>query len=106
MKTKLVYNAKDEIDAALTVGFLENHGVEAHTAASKLPTPWLAENASSAMLPRGVYVRERDTEKARAFLKSRGPQKVAKRTERKVAHLFAGLCAAVAVAFMLVVIFR
>lgn len=106
MKTRLIYNAKDEIDASITAGFLQSHGVEAYTGGVIVSVGHVVDEAAPAYLPHGVYVPDRDSKKARRLLRGRGRQKVRQRTEASARHVFFGLFAAVIVVFILVIILR
>lgn len=106
MKTRLIYNAKDEIDASITVGFLQSHGVEAYTGGATVPIGHIADEAAPTHLPQGVYVPDRDSKKAKRLLRGRGRQKVRKTTEASARRVFFGLFAAVIVVFILVIILR
>jgi hypothetical protein len=53
-----------------------------------------------------VYVPDRDSKKAKRFLRGRGRQKVRKTTEESARQVFFGLFAAVIVVFILAIILR
>jgi hypothetical protein len=86
MQTRLIYNAQDEIDASLTQGYLDSHGVEAYTGGATVPIGWMFNEGAAARLPQGVYVQEKDAKKAKHLLAMRGgssPKRgVAKRANR------------------------
>ncbi len=72
MKLVKVYQAKDEIDAALIVGFLENEGIKAfdNEASVNMP-PFLSGEYRSMMthmIPRDIFVDESQAEEAKTLI--------------------------------------
>ncbi len=73
MKLQKVYQAKDEIDAQLLVGFLEANGVKAFATQGGNTQPLLSGEGRSTvahLAPRDIFVEENDVDLAIGLIQS------------------------------------